>query len=870
MLKLLRILAGLLIISVTAVIATARANDSPPGWLGTSLLGLQKEAQLSAVPPSLNNNIDCQQETTSNCAIATGYGKAASDGKVLLNNTLKYYPVFTNIDNQQHFQAIPNSNSVISYDPSATYGAYLYFNHEFSSSISVQSYYDGQNLTYKYVIDRPPDGKLADQDGHLLPADYDSMGFSANGRWMVVSDPNNFMLRVNLDDFQVTPFDFGFNYRFGLAPVVQTAISNDGRYAAVASKNFGPFKIYDLNTCDPVATTITSPAGCQSRDLQSFMTGQVAGFVNATHIRFISDDTLSLYVTSVVDGVQTTAKYVISAGTGGLHQVEYLALGDSYISGEGAYDYQAGTDTDDNSCHLSLISYPLLLGLALDFNSYHSVACSGAMTDDIVNTSDTYMGRAAPKIPRSNRPDAQVQAILSDFLPGYIDQLDFVSQYQPKVITLSAGGNDMGFSAILKKCIETGTCYDNYEDRLELVNEINNSVFPKLVDTYQQIKNLGAPDARIYVIGYPQIVNPGGDCGDNVRLNAQEVEFASQLISYLDSTVQAAAAKAGVVYVDTQQALNGHRLCEAANKYELAVNGVTAGNDNPKFLHGPLGNESFHPNFVGHELLEQAILIDTQNLTQSMPESADLSSSPPDKAHLPILGVPGSGRSVNVSEYDPGISDDIIYKDSLSGISVNGIKHSLPANNNLQVVLHSDPVALGSFNTDLTGNFSGQILVPATIAPGFHTMDLYGTDLTGQQVDIYKTVYIAGSPNDLDGDGIPDNQDPCVGVPASDNDADQDGIDDACDGFIGAPPQPSAASPAALAASQTGASEFALAQSSNRPDKSEPKVLAANKIAAAAAAAPANDKNLRLSSSYVIGFALATVLTIALAYATKD
>jgi len=875
MLKFLRILAGLLIIILLVVVTTAKA-DNVPAWLGDSPLGLQKEANLSAIPPSLNNNIDCQQETPSNCAIPTTYGKAASDGKILLNGTRKYYPVFTNIDNQQHFQAIPNSNTVISYDPSATYGAYFYFNHDFSSSFNTLSYYNGQELTYKYVINKSPDGKLADQDGHLLPADYDSMGFSANGQWMIVSDPNNAMLRVNLDTFQVTPFAVGFNYRIGLAPVVQTAITNDGRYAVVASKNFGFIKIYDLSTCDPVPSTFAGAVACQSRDLQSFVTEQVGGFINASYLRFITDDTLSLYATSVQNGTQTTAKYVLSTGTGGLHQLDYLTLGDSYISGEGAYDYQAGTDTDNNGCHVSLISYPLLLGRDLNFNSYHSIACSGSVTGDIVNTSSTYLGRASPKTKRSDRADSQVHTILSDFLPGYIDQLDFVSQYQPKIITLSVGGNDMGFSAILKKCIEPGTCYGSYEDRLELVREINNSVFPKLVNTYQQVKSTGAPDARIYVIGYPQIAKVGGDCGDNVHLSAQEVEFSTQLISYLDSVVQAAAAKAGVIYVDTQHALDGHRLCEAANKYESAVNGLTAGNDSPRSLGGPLGNESYHPNFIGHELLEQAVLIATQNLTQLMPASADLSAAPPAEAGQPILDEPQSGRAINVTQYDPGISDDVIYKGSLGNISVNGIDHSLPGGSTLQASLHSDPVVLGSFTTDTVGNLSAQILIPDSVPPGYHSLHIYSTDLTGQSVDIYKTIYIAGSPNDLDGDGIPDNQDSCVGVPASGNDIDQDGADDACDGFISTPLQPTAAAdPAVLAASQTKSEGPTPTQTSNQSTSLDPRVLAASnnkttdKLPAPAQAVTA-EQNLRLSPVYLIGFGLATAATIALAYATKD
>lgn len=875
------VLAGIAVFILFSYVGISRANI-PSDWLGTSPLGLQKEASLSVIPSSLNGNIDCRLQASSSCVIPTLYGAASSDGKVLLNNAPDSYSVFTNIDNQQHFQAIPNSNTVLSYSPSPTYGLYYYFNRNFSTSINKLAYFDFKP-TYKYAINRPPDGQLGDQAGHLLAGDYTSISFSSDGHWMVISVPNVTMLRVNLDTFQVTPFGFGFNYTIGLDPKLQTAITNDGRYAVVSSKNFGYFKIFDLSTCGPVPATITGPVACQSRDLQSFMQGQVNGFVTASNIRFISDDTLSLYVTSVQGSSQTTAKYLLSTAGGGLHQQDYLTLGDSYISGEGAFDYEPGTDRDDNKCHVSLLAYSNLLGHDLGYNSYHSVACSGAKTDDVIDTSSAYLGQASPKTKISNRVDSQVHTILSNFQPGYIDQLDFVSQYQPKVITLSVGGNDMGFSDIIKKCIAPGSCYGSYEDRLELVREINRSVFPKLVNTYQQIKTTGAPDARIYVVGYPQIAKPGGNCADNVHLDADEVTFSTQLISYLDNIVQAAAARAGVVYVDTQNSLDGHRLCESASKYTAGVNGLSAGNDSPASLGGPFGNESYHPTALGHQLLEQAVMIATQGLTQPMP-AANLNSAPPTETGLAILSTAQSGRVVNITEYDPSISDDVIYKGSLGNVSIDGLDHSLPPANVFQASLHSNPVALGSFTTDSAGNLSSQILIPSSVPTGYHTMHFYGSDLSDQAIDIYKTVYIAGSPNDLDGDGIPDNQDVCVGVTPDGQDLDQDGVDDACDGFISDPPPKQTQTPTAtpagstvLAASQTNnATPPSQVQTAEAVDISTPQVLATSTTEPSANDSPSTPvaatkhPHPRLSPIYLVGFGLAATTIIAMAFAAKD
>ncbi len=816
MLKFLRYFLAFVGAALFILLANMAGADSAPSWLESNELNLQKQAEVSTLPVAVNGNIDCYQSDINTCAIPTQYGSATFNSSAALHGSSVFHPVISYIDNHQRFLPVPNSSTVITYTTNPTYGFYLYFNYDLAGSISAINQGSGP----EYKINQPPDGELADASGHLLPADYTSMSFSQNGQWMVVSDPNVAMLRVNLQTFQVTPFAQGFNYTEGLAPDLRTAISDDGRYAVVSSKNFNVLTIYDLSTCEPTPGNITGPVDCQSRDLSLLLHQQIDGYINSSNIRFIDDDVLSLYATYGSGVASVTAKFLLSDSGSNINQLEYLALGDSYISGEGAFDYQAGTDTDDNHCHISQVAYPYLLGHDLNFDSYHSVACSGALTNDITDTDDNYSGQVRNKLPRSKR---EVPSIINNFQPGYIDQLDFVSNYQPKIITVSIGGNDIGFSAKLRSCLGISTCYNNYEDRLEFVREVNGK-FDALVNTYTQIKNADAPDALIYVIGYPQIAKAGGDCADNVHMNNDELIFAQQAISYLDTVVQAAAAKAGVDYVDTQNALDGHRLCEAGPG-SIAMNGITAGHDAPAFLSGPFGNESYHPNAFGHELLENTVLSKTHNLTDPMP-AADLTASEPSETGLDILNVPSDGRDVKTTEYDPTISGDVLFKQSLNSMSVKGVDHSLAANTSLQVEVHSFPVSLGTFATDDTGNLSVQIAIPDSVPAGYHTLHLYGNDLNDQPIDIYKVVYIAGSPDDLDGDGIPDSGEACVGVPASGRDLDQDGIDDSCDGTVALPP-----------AQIKDAAEVDSIQRSN-PSTSSSKVLGAQSAKKLATAAP--------------------------------
>jgi hypothetical protein len=772
-----RMLGGVIVLGLGltfSLFQSVKADD--PTW-ASGAITIQKQADFSVVPPSLNGNLACLPDGVT-CVINTGYGYANSNSQVKLKNSSSYRDVVSFVDNRAHNLAIPNSTTIMSYTTEPTYGLYFYFTKNFSNSISTISNFG----SIRYQINRAPDSKLVDKSGKLLPADYASINFSENGQWMVASDPNVAMLRVNLDTFEILPFGPAYNYTIGLSPSPHTAISNDGRWAAVASKDFDNFLIYDLSSCaSPIRNSITGPQPCRSRDLNTLFKQQVPGYVSATNLQFISDDTMSAYVSYKQGTTLKVAKYTITLSQGLVHKLDYLALGDSYISGEGAFDYKAGTDTSDNTCHLSLISYPLLAGRDLNFNSYNSVACSGATIEDIINKSVSYSGQNNGHITRDKYTDSQIITMVTQFQVGYIDQLDFVSNYQPRAVTVSVGGNDIGFSGILKRCLEPDTCYSSYEDRVELVRLIN-SKFTDLVNTYTIIKNNSAPDTRVYVIGYPQLANPSGDCAVNVHLNTDELQFSKLLISYLNGVIKSAADAAGVSYIDTQSALDGHKLCEAGPG-SVAVNGLTAGNDFPSFLGGPIGKESYHPNDFGHELLERYILHFTDNLTKVMP-IADPQSAPPAEAGQEILQVPKIGRPINLASYDDNLAPDTVFKSTSFNASFEGSNYSIKPGTSFHAVINSSPITLGVFSADNLGNLGASLTIPASLNPGFHTLHFYGQDINGQKLDIYKVIYVGASSNDFDGDGVPNDKELCQIGETSGQDYDQDKIDDACDSII--------------------------------------------------------------------------------------
>lgn len=755
------------------VFLSKNAAADASSWLGTTGLNLEKQFDFTGARP-LNEAKNCYPETVTSCVVPTRYGFVDSNGAVKLNGSDSYYSVTSYVSNQGVI-GIPHSDAFMTYSSEPATGLFIYFNSNFIESAALID-----KFGKKYKITKAPERKLEDKAGNRIAVDIGSRAFSQNGQWMVVSAPYIGILRINLTNYDVMPFGPAYNYGIGLNPLPQLSITNDGRYAIAASGDFNNFNLYDLDSCiGPIPDRIIKPLECQSRNIHSYLQSQINGYIGSSNIRFISNDTLSFNSRRREGAINLAARYIISTSASQIHRHDYLALGDSYISGEGVYNYQLGTDTDNNGCHLSLDSYPLLIGQSLNFNSYHSIACSGAETKDITDISNTYTGQTKSQISRKEISKNAYDEYLSGFQPGHIVQIDFVSQYRPKIITISIGGNDIGFTDILKRCLAPGTCYSTYEDRVELIRQINRK-FSEIANTYSLLKSQSSFDTRIYAIGYPQIANSNGSCGLNVHLNTAELDFAQQLISYLNGIIKSASDKVGVTYIDTQSALNGYKLCES-KPGEVAVNGLSAGNDFPAILGGPIGKESFHPNALGHKLLKDYILQNSDNLNKAMP-AANTIAAPPSEASQIILSAPKSGRAINISSYGPQISSDTVVLTESFQTSINGSTYSLKPNSNVNIVINSTPVSLGTFQTDSYANLNVQVTIPRSVEPGLHTLHIYGVDISDQPIDIYKTIFVSESPSNY-GFGK------CAAVLESGSDYDTDGIDDSCDSNIIQPPE---------------------------------------------------------------------------------
>jgi hypothetical protein len=445
---------------------------------------------------------------------------------------------------------------------------------------------------------------------------------------------------------------------------------------------------------------------------------------------------------------------------------------------------------------------------------FHSVACSGAKIHNIIGGNYGLVEYDAAEDVFA-KADNQYRFIdkAGLYQPGYRAQLDFFkdeelkeeirAKLNPETITLGIGGNDADFGGFLKGCLTPGNCsiseHRSYEADglgLRIASQKNN-----LVRTYKELKKR-APDARIYVHGYPQFINErkgtladdyvsSSVCSPNVRLSYQERVMAVAGVAYMNEVVEAAAKEAGVFYVDVENILEGGRLCDPVeSEYDILVNGVTAGNDiNPLGVclrrTGCFGNETYHPKSAAQEKYAERIIAATSNLSALMPAAEDTSVPTPPDVFGPLTEtyvINTNALAVSSEIAIPSPGEFLSTNESVGGFIIN--QGGLLPGSLLRVEIRSTPVSLGQFTVGEDGTVNQPVALPEGFEPGSHTVYVYGTSDAGEAIILYEPVQLTTSDDDFDGDGIANDADSCQAVQNAFIDLDKDQIDDACDSEV--------------------------------------------------------------------------------------
>ena len=401
---------------------------------------------------------------------------------------------------------------------------------------------------------------------------------------------------------------------------------------AIAASSAGPDVAGDVfvNGNDGTITRIDLPSGTESV--------VASGGSRGDFVAVGPDGYLYATQSSLVEQVQPAIfTPTVPTGSPGL---DYVALGDSYASGEGATEDQfypsttfpdpAATGTT-TGCHRSHTSWGEATANALlkagKITSWRFVACSGAVTDNLYGINGNYakFGEVEPP---------QLNAVTKNTI----------------IATLSMGGNDANFSDILSACAEAfvnGWIATNgygcrnpgrtaNQDAAKGLAQIASGIktpslgpdaTKKLSQVYLDILSKMNPNGRLIVTGYPRLFassRAGYDFGATCKVgtatrivgqlplvfpvfisyaDAQWLNgLADKLNAYIQQYVTAAntalinsGQAARVEFVPVSPAFDNHRICSGARWF----NGV----EFPGPFRGGLmpqpAQVSFHPNKQG-------------------------------------------------------------------------------------------------------------------------------------------------------------------------------------------------------------------------------------------------------------------------------
>lgn len=313
------------------------------------------------------------------------------------------------------------------------------------------------------------------------------------------------------------------------------------------------------------APTVTAASGSSYRALSLPNNGTTKAFImNFDHT----------YPSGYAGAIMPSTKHTTA---------DYVAMGDSFSSGEGNPSFEPGSNVMGiNACHRSLnYAYPRVItsDVSLGLSNISFVACSGATTDDLLN-------------------GGPVEAAQIDALSSSTD-----------AVTLTIGGNDMGFVEVLTACSNQfagnngwgcsadTTLNNDLDDRLDAlagtaattVYEPNGDEIHSILEVIETIAT-EAPNASIYIAGYPSLFGPSSTYydenedapGDAVCVADVGVNFSYEDAQWIngrgtslntvisDAVTDAQNESIDVTYV-SPSIFNGHALCDSDTSYLYGV-----------------------------------------------------------------------------------------------------------------------------------------------------------------------------------------------------------------------------------------------------------------------------------------------------------
>jgi len=230
---------------------------------------------------------------------------------------------------------------------------------------------------------------------------------------------------------------------------------------------------------------------------------------------------------------------VAAFGVATARAANYVSLGDSYAAGplipNQSLEPLGCLRSSNNYSHLAAPS----IGLPLKDPS-----CSGAKTNHMTEQQNVEPG---PNPPQFNSLSAETT-----------------------VVSITIGGNDIGFSEVAQSCITINPfstpCKDKYAPggKDQLAERIA-ATAPK-VDAVLDGIRARSPLAKIYVVNYPAIFpETGFGCWPQMPIGFGDVPYLRQTEKNLNAMLAAQAAANGATLVDWYKASIGHDACKSTS-----------------------------------------------------------------------------------------------------------------------------------------------------------------------------------------------------------------------------------------------------------------------------------------------------------------
>jgi lysophospholipase L1-like esterase len=327
----------------------------------------------------------------------------------------------------------------------------------------------------------------------------------------------------------------------------------------------------------------------------------------------------------------------------------YVALGDSYAAGFGLPLPATLTGQPVAGCDQTTLDYPHRLATSLGL-TLTDVTCSGAVTGDFF-------------APQTVTPP-----------PNPAAQLDVFTTVQPDLVSITIGGNDLGFSAIAQACTAASPQGPTFASLaggppgLPSCKAFFASPAGKASDPYARIPEVtakvraaiaavqaAAPKAKVVVIGYPAIApdaanTPAGGCfaanllptpvpvpGLPVPLASAlpftdvDIPYLQVLQQQLNTAIGQQATALGASYADVYPASLAHSACspEATRWVEPVVPGGG-------------GTNVLHPSLAGTQAMTDALSPVVAALLAAAPPATTTPAAPTSTAAPVTTAAPAT------------------------------------------------------------------------------------------------------------------------------------------------------------------------------------------------------------------------------------